>query len=106
LIAAGRARDETAHAVENKEHRVRELRARSARPRPQLDEQVLEPVGEAADAHHADHSGCSLHGVRFAKDSIDRGLIVGRRLEGEEPGGDALEVALGLLDEQGPELVF
>ncbi len=97
LLATRRARDETAHAVENQEHRVRELRARSARPGPQLDQQVLEPVRESADAHHADHSGCSFHGVRLAKDPIDRGLIVRRRLECQQPGGDAFEVALGLL---------
>jgi hypothetical protein len=44
--------------------------------------------------------------VRFAQDLIDHGLIVRRRLERQQPGGDALEVALGLLDKQRPELVF
>jgi hypothetical protein len=42
----------------------------------------------------------------FAQDPIDDGLIVRRRLEREQPGGDALEVAFGLLDKQGSELVF
>jgi hypothetical protein len=106
LIAARGARDEPAHAVENEEHRVGELWARSACPGPELDEQVLEPVGEAAYPHHAYHSGGSFHGVRFAKDPIDRGLIIRRRLEREQPGGDALEVAFGLLDEQRAELVL
>jgi hypothetical protein len=106
LIAARRARDQPAHAVENKEHRICELRARATRPSPQLDEQILEPVRETAHPHHAHHSGRSLHGVRFAKDPIDRGLIVRRRLEREQPGGDALEVAPGLLDKQRPELVL
>jgi hypothetical protein len=106
LIAARGARDEPAHAVENEEHRVCELRARSACPGPELDEQVLEPVGEAAHTHHAHHSGRSLHGVRFAKDSIDRSLIIRSRLEREQPGGDALEVAFGLLDKQRAELVL
>jgi len=106
LIAARGARDEPADAVENEEHRICELRTRPTRPRPQLDEQVLEPMGEAAHTHHAHHSGRSLHGVRLTKDPVDRGLIVGRRLEREQPGGDALEVALRLLHKQWPELVL
>jgi hypothetical protein len=63
-------------------------------------------VGEAAHAHHADHAGGPLHSVGLAQDPIDRGLVVGRRLERHQPGGDAFQVALGLLDEQGSELVF
>jgi hypothetical protein len=63
-------------------------------------------VCEAADTHHADHSRRSLHGVRFAKYPVDRGLVVRRRLQREQPGRNALEVAFGLLDEQRPELVL
>jgi hypothetical protein len=44
--------------------------------------------------------------VCLAKDPVDRGLIVRRRLEREQPGRDALEVAFGLLDKQGSELVL
>jgi hypothetical protein len=44
--------------------------------------------------------------VRFAKDRVDGGLIVRSRLEQEQPRRDALEVTLGLLYEQRPELVF
>jgi hypothetical protein len=33
-------------------------------------------------------------------------LVIRRGLEREQPGGDALEVALGLLDKQRSELVF
>jgi len=106
LIAARGVRDEATQAVENEEHRICEFRTRSPRPGPQLDEQVLEAVGEAADSHHAHHSGRSLHGVRFAKDPIDRGLIIRRRLKRENPRSDALEVAFGLLDEQRPKLVL
>jgi hypothetical protein len=44
--------------------------------------------------------------VRLAQDALDRGLIAGRRLEREEAGRDPLEMALGLFDEERPELVF
>jgi hypothetical protein len=44
--------------------------------------------------------------VRFAQDPIDRGLIVGRRFERHQARSDPLEVALGLLDKQRPELVL
>jgi len=44
--------------------------------------------------------------MRLAEDLVDRGLIVRRRLESEQPGGDTLKVALGLLDKQRPELVL
>jgi hypothetical protein len=106
LIAARGACDEPAHAVEDQKHCIGELRTRPARPGAQLDQEVLEPVGEAAHAHHAHHSGRSLHGVCLAKNPIDRSLIVRCRLEREQPGGDALEVAPGFLDKQRPELVL
>jgi hypothetical protein len=63
-------------------------------------------VRETAHAHHSDHAGRPLHRVRLAEDLVDRGLIVRRRLESEQPGGDTLEVAFGLLDKQRPELVL
>jgi hypothetical protein len=44
--------------------------------------------------------------VRLAEDGIDGGLVVRRRFEREQARGDALQVALGLLDEQGSELVL
>jgi hypothetical protein len=44
--------------------------------------------------------------VRLPEDGVDGSLIVWSRLEHEQPRGDALEVALGLLHEQRPELVF
>jgi hypothetical protein len=44
--------------------------------------------------------------VRLAQDALDRGLVARRRLEYEQAGSDPLEVALGLLDEQWPELVL
>jgi hypothetical protein len=44
--------------------------------------------------------------VRLAQDALDRGLIARRRLERKQAGSDPLEVALRLLDEQWPELVF
>jgi hypothetical protein len=44
--------------------------------------------------------------VSLAEYGIDRGLIVGRRLELEQARSDALEVALGLLDKQWSELVL
>ena len=63
-------------------------------------------MSQAAHAHHADHAGCPLHRVSLAKDGIDRGVIIWRSLEIEQAGGDALQVALGLLHEQWSELVF
>jgi hypothetical protein len=44
--------------------------------------------------------------VSLAQDALDRGLVARRRFEHEQAGRDPLEVALGLLDEQRPELVF
>jgi hypothetical protein len=44
--------------------------------------------------------------VRFAKDRVDRSLVVRGRLEREQPGRDSFEVTLGLLDEERPELVL
>jgi hypothetical protein len=44
--------------------------------------------------------------VGLSEDGVDRRLIVRRGLEGEQPGGDSLEVAFGLLHEQRSELVF
>jgi len=44
--------------------------------------------------------------VRLAEDCVDGGLVVRRGLESEQPGGYALEVAFGLLDEERSELVF
>jgi hypothetical protein len=44
--------------------------------------------------------------VSLAQNAVDRGLVIRCRLERHQPGGDALEVALGLLDKQRPELVF
>jgi hypothetical protein len=37
--------------------------------------------------------------VRFAKDRVDRRLVVRGRLQREQPGRDSFEVALGVLDE-------
>jgi hypothetical protein len=106
LLAARRARDQTAEAVDDSEHCIGKLRRRPARAGPQLDKKVFEPVGEPAHPHHAYHACRSLHRVRLAEDSIDRCLIVRRGLEGEQPGGDAFEVALGFLYEERSELVF
>jgi hypothetical protein len=106
LLGAPRPGDEPADAVDDKQHRIRQLGGRAARARSQLDQEIFEPVGEPAHPHHADHAGCPFHGVRFPKDGVDGSLIVRSRLEHEQPGGDALEVTLGLLDEQRPELVF
>jgi hypothetical protein len=44
--------------------------------------------------------------VRLAEDRVDRTLIVRRGLEGEQPGGDALQVALSLFYKKRSELVF
>jgi hypothetical protein len=44
--------------------------------------------------------------VCLAQDALDRGLIARRRLEREQPRGYALEVTLGLLDEQWTKVVF
>jgi len=44
--------------------------------------------------------------VGLAQDALDRRLVVRRRLEREQARSDPLQVALGLLDEQRPELVF
>jgi hypothetical protein len=44
--------------------------------------------------------------MSLAQNAIDRGLVVRCRLERHQPGGDALEVAFGLLYKQRPELVF
>jgi len=85
LLARGRAGDEPAEAVDDEEHRIGQLWSRSARSRPQLDQQVFEPVGQAADPHHADHSGGAFHGVRLTKDRVDGSVIVRRRLQGEQP---------------------
>jgi hypothetical protein len=63
-------------------------------------------MGKAAHTHHSDHARRSLHRVGLTQNAVDGGLIVGRRLERHQPGGDALEVALGLLDKQRSELVF
>jgi len=63
-------------------------------------------VGQTADAHHADHSGGAFHRVRFAKDRIDRRLVVGGGLQRKQPGRDSLEVTLGLLNEERAELVL
>jgi hypothetical protein len=44
--------------------------------------------------------------VRFAKDRIDRRLVVGGGLQRKQPGRDSLEVTLGLLNEERAELVL
>jgi len=44
--------------------------------------------------------------VRLAEDAVNGDLVVRRRLERKQARSDALEVALGLLDEQRSELVF
>jgi hypothetical protein len=44
--------------------------------------------------------------VRLTEDQIDRRLIIGRRLERDDPSRDPLELPFGLLDEQRAELVF
>jgi hypothetical protein len=44
--------------------------------------------------------------VRFAQDPVDHGVIVGCHLERDQAGSDPLEMALGLLDKQGSELVL
>ena len=106
LLTVRRAGDEPAEAVDDEEHRIGELRGGATRAGPELDEEILQPVGQTAHPHHADHAGGSLHGVRLAKDPIDRSVIVRGGLECEQPGGDALEVALGLLHEQWSEFVF
>jgi hypothetical protein len=106
LLAVRGAGDKAAQAVDDQEHRVGQLWCGATRARAQLGEQVFKPVGETAHPHHADHAGGPLHRVRLAKDPVDRGVIVRRRLENEQSRSDTLEVALGLLDKKRSELVF
>jgi hypothetical protein len=63
-------------------------------------------MGEAAHPHHPDHARRALHGVRFAQDPVDSGLVVRIHLERHQPGRDPFEVALRLLYEEWSELVF
>jgi hypothetical protein len=106
LVAARRACYQAAQTVDDSKHCISKLRCRPARAGSQLDKKVFEPVGEPAHAHHADHACRPLHRVGLSEDGVDRRLIVRRGLEGEQPGGDSLEVAFGLLHEQRSELVF
>jgi hypothetical protein len=106
LLCAGGAGDEAAYVVDDQEHRIGQLGTCPTRAGAQLDQKAFEPVGEAADPHHAHHAGGPFHRVRLAKNFIDRGLIVGGRLEHEQAGRDAFEVTLGFLDEERSELVF
>jgi hypothetical protein len=84
LLAVRSAGDEASQAVYDQEHRVRQLGSRATRPGSQLDEKVLESVGEPAHTHHADHAGGPLHRVGLTEYPVNRGLVVWRRLEREQ----------------------